>query len=368
MIEFAWLTNEKRLKSHLERSELRHKLASMDELFLSTDMVDPDMRTGASQTTRLFFDTTHRPGHEDQPLEGSLRSRLVGGMLIGPTSFNDQQYCRDQRTIVASGLDQYLIQLFVEGSLEGDCAGTAIRVEQGDICVFDLAQPLTTRVSRGSTISVILARDAVDRLSGGRNLHGTVLSADDPSTRLVADVIRSVSGLAPGTAGDHRFTAMAEPVAGLIISGLIQGRRRASRAGIVAHGSAAPENARLRRTASHLAGDRTDRPDEAIQYLPSASLSHVRGGRRRRADHPGRSAGTDLTATLWARLWPSARFLTSPIFTALRAADSSIDPFARASASRRAMSRRKASRPSCRTSGWQRYTRSSLSMPDKWRR
>ncbi len=196
----------------------------MDELFLSTDMVDPDMRTEAwRETTRLFFDTTHRPGREDQPLEGSLCSRLVGGMLIGPTSFNDQQYRRDRRTIVASGLDQFLIQLFVEGSLEGDCAGTAIRVERGDICVFDLAQPLTTQVSRGSTISVILPRDAVDRLSGGRNLHGTVLSADDPSTRLVADVIRSVSGLAAGRAGDHRFTAMAEPVAGLIISGLIQG-------------------------------------------------------------------------------------------------------------------------------------------------
>lgn len=45
----------------------------------------------------------------------------------------------------------------------------------------------------GSTVSLVLPRDQVDRAAKGQRLHGTVLKAGVPVTRLLADFIVSLS-------------------------------------------------------------------------------------------------------------------------------------------------------------------------------
>lgn len=168
-----------------------------EELFLSTDMVDPHFRTEVwREITQPFFETTFVADDNVTMLEGSLRCRTVGTLLIGPTSFNRQNYSRDRRIISQSGLDHYMLQLFVTGALEGDCDGQAIAVGPGDICVFDLARTLASRACPGSTISVMLPRERVDKVAGGRSLHGTVLKAGSPVTRLLGEFIVSLSDTA----------------------------------------------------------------------------------------------------------------------------------------------------------------------------
>jgi AraC-like DNA-binding protein len=168
-----------------------------NELFLSTEQVDPELRTDAwRDITRPFFDTTHVDEDTLAPLEGSLRSLALGSLLIGPTTFNRQQYRRDRRIIVQGGLDQYLVQLMVSGSIEGDCDGVSFSAGPGDICIFDLSRPFTSRVQPGSTQSAILPRERVDRAAGGRSLHGGVLKAQSPLTTLLANFITDLSRIA----------------------------------------------------------------------------------------------------------------------------------------------------------------------------
>lgn len=163
-------------------------------LFLSTDMVEPRLRTEAwREITRPFFQTTHHPGFSAPWLEGSLVSHAVGTLLIGPTTFNHQRYLRDRCLLLQSGLDHYFVQLFVAGSLEGDCEGLEIRADPGDICVFDLGRTFESNVQPGSTISAILPREQLNRATQGRRLHGMVLKAGMPVTRLLADFIISLS-------------------------------------------------------------------------------------------------------------------------------------------------------------------------------
>ena len=103
-----------------------------EELVLSTDMVEPDLRSDLwREISRPFFETTAHPDDRGAVLEGSIRSLALGALLIGPTSFNQQQYSRDRRTILQGGLDQYFVQLFVAGTLEADCEGEARSVGPG---------------------------------------------------------------------------------------------------------------------------------------------------------------------------------------------------------------------------------------------
>lgn len=192
------------------------------DLLLSTDLVEPSLRSEAwREITRPFFETTWYPGEDGAPLEGSLRSRSIGSLLIGPTSFNRQQYRRDRRVILRGGLDQYLLQLFVAGTLEGDCDGQAISVGPGDICVFDLARPFVSRVQTGSTISIVLPREGIDSAAGGRSLHGVTLKAGSPVTRLLANFIVSLSDAAADMASADAL-AIEEAAIGLFVSGLLR--------------------------------------------------------------------------------------------------------------------------------------------------
>ncbi|ODT13536.1 MAG: hypothetical protein ABS35_37630 [Kaistia sp. SCN 65-12] len=168
-----------------------------NELFLSTDMVDVGMRTDLwREVTRAFFETVP-VGSDGTRLEGSVRSLPLGSLLIGPTSFNRQEYRRDRRLVLSSSLDHYMVQLFISGSLEGECEGRAISVAAGDIFVLDLARSLHTRVQDGTTMTVSLPRERVDKLNGGVSLHGTVLKAELPVTRLLSQFIASLAQVGP---------------------------------------------------------------------------------------------------------------------------------------------------------------------------
>src|SRR5690606_8939875 len=111
-------------------------------------MVEPCRRTDAwREITRPFFHTSPATGSDI--LEGSLVSHAVGSILIGPTTLHHQRSARDRPLLLQSDLDHYLVQLFVAGSLHGDCEGWEISVSPGDICVFDLGRTFTSCVTTG---------------------------------------------------------------------------------------------------------------------------------------------------------------------------------------------------------------------------
>ncbi len=193
---------------------------------ITTKAVDADQRTEFwREVTRPVFETIA----EDRaiPLEGSLAPRPVGGLLIGPTSFNAQRSVRSRRLIAAGGLDQYMVQLFIDGSAAGDCDGTDYRAGPGDICIRDLSLPFDSTTTPGSTVTVVVPRERVDRRLGGLVLHGCVLPAGDPLTRLLADFIISLAQIADGL-DDADALAVEDSAVELIVAVAL--RRHASAA------------------------------------------------------------------------------------------------------------------------------------------
>jgi AraC-like DNA-binding protein len=134
--------------------------------------------------SNIFVSTTH--------LEGEICSFAIGTLTIGTTKFNSQRYQRDKRLISLGNLDFYLIQLITGGRLQGHFGGQDVNAVQGDVVIIDLAQIVKSTATAGSRLTVTLPRDALNKAVKWRNIHGTVLPAHAPGTRLIAHFLKGV--------------------------------------------------------------------------------------------------------------------------------------------------------------------------------
>jgi AraC-like DNA-binding protein len=176
----------------------------VDGVVFSTDQFEPELRDEAwREVTRPFFATSLLADDRSAGFQGSIATRMIGELMVSATTFNGQRYHRDRRLVVQSGLDQYLLQLFTAGSLRGHGDGHDMDVVAGDICIFDLARPATTEIMPGATFSLVLPRERMDRALQGHGLHGKVLKANMPLTRVLSDLIVSLYRLDMDVAPDE---------------------------------------------------------------------------------------------------------------------------------------------------------------------
>lgn len=195
-------------------------MAMADEVFISTAMVETDVRTDFwRQVTKPVFDTSLFSEDSDGPLEGTIRSRPLGSLLIGSTSFNGQRYNRDRRIIVQGGLDLYVVQVFISGTMTGDFNGIDVRAATGDICILDLAQTVRSKANAGSRLSATVPRREIEKALGPRNLHGTLLKAEWPITQLIATYLGGLVSLGDALPNAHAL-AVQEALIALLCAAL----------------------------------------------------------------------------------------------------------------------------------------------------
>lgn len=92
-------------------------------------------------------------------------------------------------------------QLFTADTLAGDCAGRVVAVACGDIAVFDLTRPMSSEVQPGSPLTIMLPHQRLEMAVEKRNLHGAMLLAREPVTRLVTGLLVGLPAVAPAMTG-----------------------------------------------------------------------------------------------------------------------------------------------------------------------
>lgn len=158
----------------------------MPGLALSTKMVDPKHRMDFwRELCRPLFDVL--PAEEESnSLEGSVHAHRMGELILASVRFDQQQYNkRDRQLILGSGLEHYLVQVTISGSMTADFDGVSLLMRPGDIWLFDLARPYRCNAEAGSRITIAVPRNAIDRANSGRSAHGLVLPGTDPLTGLL---------------------------------------------------------------------------------------------------------------------------------------------------------------------------------------
>lgn len=185
-----------------------------NEIILSTDMVEPAARTDLCREMSRHFFEPRALSEGAEPLELSLRSRLVGRMAVVASRHGPQRYRRERRHI-AAGMDQYFIRLLLNGRHEGACGERPTGITAGDICVFDLSRPFCGEVDRGAMLSLMLPRSAVEKAAPGRDLHGLVLERGAPVTVFLTDFMASFAKLSE-TLDESETLAIEDAAIGLL--------------------------------------------------------------------------------------------------------------------------------------------------------
>lgn len=197
----------------------RREASSTDEVIVSTDLVDDGLRSDFwREVTRPFYETTPLIGSESPLLAGTIRARQMAGLQFVSVTFNAQRYNRDRRIIAWGGLDQYLIAV-VAADMSGDFAGTSVKARSGDICVLDLAQVLQSDVAAGAMFSTLIPRRTLAKAIGHANLHGMLLKAHLPITKLLTTYLGGLNDLG-GRLSDDEAAAVQEALVTLLASAL----------------------------------------------------------------------------------------------------------------------------------------------------
>ena len=160
------------------------------EFFVSTTSLDPKIR---SQYWRDLGKSLHvvSPIHGES-LDGSVHIRKQGPIEVWSTSFNEQEFHRDRRTIAQTRTDDYIIILTLSGTSTADFNDTNLIANPGDIYIVDLNQPYRSHVSPGRRATWVMSRSLLEKLLGPRNLHGVVLKAGHPMVTLLTDFLKGM--------------------------------------------------------------------------------------------------------------------------------------------------------------------------------
>lgn len=128
-----------------------------------------------------------------------LSTYQMGPMLVGCTRMaGTHRFRRSPAHIAATGLDLFLIQLFVEGGDERVCWRAEARVGAGDIGIADLTRPVTTVARDFTNLSFVVPRTMfTDLVPDVDSLHGLVLRGATTAGRLVGEHMRAVWSHAP---------------------------------------------------------------------------------------------------------------------------------------------------------------------------
>lgn len=133
------------------------------------------------------------PLDAEPPCGATIAAWHLGTTMIGTFAGPPTRFSRDSALIASSGLDQLLVQLYVEGGFVGTAGEVPIRIEAGDLCVFDLADTIETRSSRFANISLLVPRETLRRdVEDASRLGGLVIPGGAAMGAMLADHLRSL--------------------------------------------------------------------------------------------------------------------------------------------------------------------------------
>lgn len=118
----------------------------------------------------------------------------LGPIMVGSLAAAGLSFVRDSRLIASSGVDHFLVQLYVEGRFEAEIDGRPLRVGLGDVVAFDLARPVKAKPPGFRNITLLIPREYIVRnLGDSAALHGLILPASSPLAQLVASYLVSLA-------------------------------------------------------------------------------------------------------------------------------------------------------------------------------
>jgi AraC-like DNA-binding protein len=167
----------------------------------------PRQHPMSPQVPTIHFDTADLPAHErferwraavaaydvGQPPDASpggftakVDAWMLGDLVVTSNRLSPVRFVRPVEKAKADGIDHYAFLLLKEGSWVGDVGGRMLTAGPGQVVSFDLTRPMDAAGSGGGSITLNVARPAMDAaLPRPPDLHGAMLNGS--MGRLLAD-------------------------------------------------------------------------------------------------------------------------------------------------------------------------------------
>lgn len=166
--------------------------------FRAEAMTPEDNAAAWREAVGTLFDVDELASGEPGPFRADLTSFALGPVLLGTTRASGQRFRRTVDTIAQSNVDHIILQLYVQGGYEGVAGRRPMRVEPGDICLFDLAQTLDTRATAFENVTMVIPRPKLAAyLPSLEALHGLVIRGTDVAGALIGRHLQALLDVAP---------------------------------------------------------------------------------------------------------------------------------------------------------------------------
>jgi AraC-like DNA-binding protein len=163
------------------------------------------------QSVQDVFSITRR---SDGDYQLDLIAWHLGTIMLGTFRSSALTFDRSPSLVGSSGLDHFLVQLYVEGGFDGVAGDKPVTVGAGDIVIFDLAQTLQTQASDFSNISLLIPRAFFEPTNSRMDiLHGLVLPTGGAIAGMLASYMIALAERITALAADEAEVAARSTVA-----------------------------------------------------------------------------------------------------------------------------------------------------------
>ena len=111
-------------------------------------------------------------------------------LLLARSEFPESLYERGMHHAADGGADPLLVQLYMRGGYQGHNGHRPVTVNQGDISLLDMADPLATRAQASTVLSLVIPRELVR--DAGKLPCGAVLPAASPMAAILGNHLLTV--------------------------------------------------------------------------------------------------------------------------------------------------------------------------------
>jgi AraC-like DNA-binding protein len=175
-------------------------MSSADKLLSNsvTAQAGADVRRASqlfAETLDPVFRTTLLTPERPDDFRADLSTYFMGSalFLVADMMGTTYTFSRDLRRIARTGLDLILVQVTLDGSDLRTINGEVMRVEAGDISMFDLSRPMQSETQGCRNLTLVLPRHLLfGKIIQNDALHGLVLKRSTSAARLIGSHLRAL--------------------------------------------------------------------------------------------------------------------------------------------------------------------------------
>lgn len=222
------------------------------------------------ESVGLIYDVAIGTSAPDRHFSARVESVMIGDIVLNRCRSNSQTFARPAARCASDGLDHYMIQLFLRGSVDMKRGSKSVRAGKSALVALDLADILDSCNTDFDLLNLFIPRQCLSgRLTEPDSMHGLTVDTENGGGRLLADYIVSLYKTGASLSGPDEMTASSVVID--LVAGAFNGASQISR-----HTPEKSDHALVLKARRIMSAKLTDRNLTPVQLAGQLNVSRAR--------------------------------------------------------------------------------------------